>query len=836
MARYSTVYPKAIRQAQMTTQDQDARNHDQLQQALHALEQERTFLRTLIQTIPDLVWLKDPEGVYLGCNQRFEQFFGHPADQILGKRDLDFTTPELAALFRHHDLQAIAKGGHSVNEEWITFACDGHRELLETTKTPMFDCHGALVGVLGIGHDITARKAAEQAIENSERHFHSLFANMSEGVALHELVFADDGTTPVDYRIIDCNPSFERILKLTRDSVIGKLASEAYGTGSAPFLAQYAETALQGTSQRLESEFAPMGMHFEISVVPWGSCGFATLFTDITARKTADRQLRESEHHFRTLANGGSALIWTSALDKGCNYFNEPWLRFTGRTLEAELGFGWASGLHPDDYTHCVDIYNSAFAQRQPFSMEYRLRHADGTYHWLRDDGTPRYDSEGTFLGYIGFCLDITEQKQNAAELRRYREHLEELVQERTVELERAKTAAEAASLAKSAFLANMSHEIRTPLNAITGMTYLIQRSGVSPVQQERLERINIAGQHLLEIINAILDLSKIEAGKFTLETRPLSIASLLRNVHAIMQERPHSPQLVLQSDNQTPAGLNLLGDPTRLQQALLNYASNALKFTDQGHICLRASIAEETGHSVLIRFEVEDTGIGIDPGALPRLFQDFEQADNSTTRQYGGTGLGLAITRKLARLMGGDAGVTSTLGQGSTFWFTARLPRASQQKPAPVTTPETLTEIETRLSHDFCGSQILLVEDEPVNQEFAALLLEEIGLIVDIASNGQDAIHMYGEASYDLILMDVQMPVMDGLEATRRIRAQPVRQVPILAMTANAFLEDEQRCRAAGMNDFVTKPVIPETLFAKLLYWLEKQSHSPDPNHTNPG
>jgi signal transduction histidine kinase/ActR/RegA family two-component response regulator len=393
---------------------------------------------------------------------------------------------------------------------------------------------------------------------------------------------------------------------------------------------------------------------------------------------------------------------------------------------------------------------------------------------------------------------------------------LERLVEKRTEELREARDAAESANLAKSSFIANMSHEIRTPLNAITGMAYLMKKAGISPEQAARLDKIDTAGQHLLEIINAILDLSKIEAGKFTLEETALSLGSIMANVVSMLTERAQAKHLELRVESMAQRDA-LLGDPTRLQQALLNYGANAIKFSDSGVITLRALLDEESAESVVVRFEVQDGGIGIAPEIAARLFSSFEQADSSTTRKYGGTGLGLAITRKLAGLMGGDTGVLSTPGVGSTFWVTARLKKAAGSPHAhPV---ETSSSAEETLLRDYRGRRILLAEDEPVNREIAKMLLEDAGLLPTVAEDGAQALAWAKESVFDVILMDMQMPNMDGLEATRQIRRLPKGStVPIVAMTANAFAEDKARCFEAGMDDFLTKPVDPEALFAVLV------------------
>ena len=408
---------------------------------------------------------------------------------------------------------------------------------------------------------------------------------------------------------------------------------------------------------------------------------------------------------------------------------------------------------------------------------------------------------------------------ESGAALARQRDSLEEVVDARTLDLSLAKEAAEAANRAKTAFLANMSHEIRTPLNAISGMANLIRRGGLSPVQQDRLDKLDAAGKYLLDTINAVLDVSKIEAGKFALDETDVQIDSLFENIRSMLQEKANAKHLRLVTE--LPAlPQRLIGDPTRLQQALLNYASNAVKFTQTGSVTLRAILLEEDAMQVLLRFEVVDTGIGIAPEALARLFNPFEQADKSTTRTYGGSGLGLVITKGIAQAMQGEVGASSAPGQGSTFWFTARLNKGDPLAARPANDPP--CDAEARLRQHFSGRHILLAEDEPINCEIATMMLDEVGLLVTTARNGIEAVEQADRRRYDLILMDMQMPGMDGLEATRRIRAlASCHGVPIVAMTANAFAEDKARCFAAGMDDFISKPIDPASFYRLVLKWL---------------
>jgi len=421
----------------------------------------------------------------------------------------------------------------------------------------------------------------------------------------------------------------------------------------------------------------------------------------------------------------------------------------------------------------------------------------------------------GTLAGAVlSFRQALIDRREAELELISYQRTLEQQVAERTAELAEAKDVAEAASLAKSSFLANMSHEIRTPMNGIVGMANILRREGVTPKQAERLDRIDTSAQHLLSIINDILDLSKIEAGKLMLESTPVEMPRLLSNVISILSERAREKgiELAVHADALPD---HLLGDPTRLQQCLINYVGNAVKFTDRGAVTLRTMLQDESPEAVTVRFEVRDTGVGLPAEVLPRLFAAFEQADTSTTRKYGGTGLGLAITLRLAELMGGSAGAESELGVGSTFWFTARLAKGDPvavRADAPVNAGQ---EIRVR----YAGASVLVVDDEPINREVAIILLEELGLKIDVAGDGAEAVEMARGNAYAAILMDMQMPNIDGLEATRRIRGIRQRDaLPIIAMTANAFAEDKARCLDAGMDDFLVKPFDPEALYGTLL------------------
>ncbi len=460
-----------------------------------------------------------------------------------------------------------------------------------------------------------------------------------------------------------------------------------------------------------------------------------------------------------------------------------------------------------DDFNATATGLARAMADGEQYRQQLEMKRKDGTTFWARWI-VQAVSREDMSLGMVVTVEDISDERQALAEMAEGRRLAEE------------------AARTKADFLANMSHEIRTPMNAVIGLSHLLLNTELSPRQRGYLENVQHAGRHLMGIINDILDFSKIDAGKLTIEDGEFDLAKVLDHVASMLAEKASGKGLRLRTDLPADLPTRLIGDSLRLQQVLLNLGSNAVKFTQQGEVNISAAIVARSPHEVTLRLSVRDTGIGISVVDQGKLFQSFQQADTSTTRKYGGTGLGLMISRRLVELMGGELGVTSKPGRGSTFWFTVRL-AISAALPLEVPAPSATDEANWNLA----GAHVLLAEDNDLNQEVARDLLANAGLTVDVADNGAIAVEMVQRQDYALVLMDMQMPVMDGLAATRKIRALPGREhLPIIAVTANVLEDDRRRCADAGMNDYLAKPIEPAELLLILRRWLPPRPTEPVP------
>ncbi len=430
------------------------------------------------------------------------------------------------------------------------------------------------------------------------------------------------------------------------------------------------------------------------------------------------------------------------------------------------------------------------------------------------------------FLVFRKLQKDIASRRLIINELEQYRGRLEEQVLERTQELALAKDAAVAASQAKSTFLSNISREIRTPMNAIIGWNYLLQQEVAEPKQQGRLVKVGEAANHLLKVFNHMLDLSKIESGQFMLEEGDFSLQTMIDQIVLSLDEQALNKGLRLVVDIDPAVPFQLRADSMRLGQILVNFVRNAIRFSERGDITIRAKVVAEQTLRYMIQIEVQDQGVGLTKAQQENLFCSYSRHLADDARDMGSTGLGLVITRQLATMMGGDVGVRSEPGMGSTFWLTAYMGKISHKILLGGTKALVLDHPSSVLMQRYFGTRLLLVEDDPFNQEVALELLRKVGLLVDLADNGQQAVERVLAGDYALVIMDVQMPVMDGLQATRKIRQlEDKASLPILAMTANATAEDRKLCVDAGMNDYMSKPVDPEVLYSTLLFWLRKKT-----------
>ncbi len=577
-----------------------------------------------------------------------------------------------------------------------------------------------------------------------------------------------------------------RSLELSSDELSSanqKFRDEAHASAQALVALQSAFDAMRKESgQGGESQFADL-----------------VILADQLASLTRDRErirsaLAKSEERFDLAMRGANDGLWDWDLASDTVYFSPRWKAMLGHE-EDEIGPSlneWSSRLHPEDQPATLDALNAHMSgETRHFEATFRFRHRDGHYLWMLSRGMAVRDAEGKPVRMVGTHTDVSAQKQ--AE--------EALIH--------AKEAAEAGSRAKSEFLANMSHEIRTPMNGVLGMINLTLETELTDEQRDYLGMANSSANALLHIINDILDFSKIEAGRLDVHPEPTDIRLMAEELFRLYKHRCDEKGLAFAQQVDVALPVLLLLDPVRVRQVLINLLGNAIKFTHTGGITLEI---KRVGQGV--RFGVRDTGIGIQKDNQATVFQAFTQADSSITRRFGGTGLGLSISSRLVGLMGGLIGLQSELGQGSEFYFMLPIEEPRQSQAAQASSTENALPLVRQLN-------ILLAEDNPINQKLAVTLLAREGHRVSVVDDGEAAVQAVAQGHFDLVLMDMQMPRMSGLEATRQIRADEAARleprIPIMALTANAYDEDRDACLAAGMDAFISKPIRRDTLIATI-------------------
>jgi PAS domain S-box-containing protein len=706
------------------------------------------------------------------------------------------------------EIEAAAAGTQSFDSEYRIVRPDGLVRYMKAAASLKCDPTGRGRRLIGVSFDITERKEAEnKLIEANER-----FAVAAEAASLGfwdlDIEARSARWDDQMFRIFglertDEEPRavrFEHVHTDDRTRVDEEIRDAIAGTRS--FNSEYRIVRPDGRVRHVKSAASlkrdPSGLGGRLIGVSF----------DVTDRKEAESKLTEANERFAVAAEAANLGFWDLDIETGSVRWDDQMFRLFG--VDRREGNNHRVRLkyvHADDLARVEEEMRDAMAGTRSFESEYRIVRPDGRIRHTKAAASLKRDPTGPGGRLIGVSFDITERKE--AELN----------------LEYARDAAEAANRTKSDFLAVMSHEIRTPMNGIMGMNALLLDTDLTPRQRKMGETIRHSADSLLTIIDDILDISKLEAGKFDLEKIGFNLTSMLKGAIDLLAPRAEEKNLSFSADMTGMSRRALYGDPTRLRQILLNLLSNAIKFTEHGDITITVATTDAAEGSARTRFEVKDTGPGVDEEAKRRLFKPFEQADGSITRRFGGTGLGLSICKKLVELMGGEIGITDRAGGGSVFWFEVVLPHAA---PGFDDRSEKSAEGHRRSTAVHYG-RILLAEDNDVNVEVATMILEGAGYAVDVAVDGIRAVDAVSRNSYDLVLMDVQMPKLDGLSATRQIRASERggKRLPIIAMTANAMKEDRRRCIDAGMDDYLSKPLKPALLIETVHLWMDRSKAS---------
>lgn len=895
------------------------------------LRDSRDFISSIVNGVGEVIFKTDAMGHWVFLNAAWSDLTGYSVEQSLGWQTTRLLHPEDAAKAAEA-YPAIVSGELSqiVLEQRFHHASGTVRHI-EVLVQRLADEDGNFAGTVGNIRDVSERVAKDHALAESESRFRRLAETAPVGI----FQAAADG------KLTFVNSVWAERFGMQPEEMLGDGWKSALATGQ-----EYDDDpAFQGFNK-------PGDVRRRVALFRdaqgndlWGEtvnaaefdnegqvCGFVGVLNDITEQRQAHLRLQESERRFQSLANLAPAGIYRTSMDGQCTYVNDAWKELTGLVDGQWEGFGWGNAVHPDDSEWVKKTWAEAVGNGSDLNMEFRWLRPDGTTVWTNTFTAPEHDDAGNISGFIGVAMDVTEQKQAAADLAERKQQLTMLADNATdavlkislegicsyaspsvttlfgipaemligesllerfhpdderetlnafteiaegrrdniilayrtenlikpgqynwmeancgllrdedtgepteiiasirnidktkaleEELRTAKEIAERAVTAKSAFLANMSHEIRTPMNGVIGFTELALAGNLEPDQRENIELIADSGRAMMRLLNDILDMAKIEAGQMTVAAEPLNLRHNLSSSVRLMESvaRAKNIEISLEVDPKLP--LWVKGDAMRVRQVILNLTGNAVKFTEVGKVQVKVSTADkEDGRTFTI--EVSDSGIGIPADRLDQIFEQFTQADDSTSRRYGGTGLGLAISSQLAGMMGGTLTVQSVEGEGSAF--TLELPLVESDPPVSlpaISEPDGDRVLALKL-------RIIVAEDHDINQTLVRNMIENLGHSVEIAADGAEAIMMIKAASltgnpYDLVLMDMQMPVMDGLAATRELRnaGYDSATLPIVALTANAYQDDIEACLAAGMQDHLAKPLRLRNLSSALAKW----------------
>ena len=756
------------------------------------LAQAKEKFSDIFDSITDGVELVSMDGRIVDMNRTDYERMGYTKEEVVGRPISQFSTPDTASRFQEA-IELLAKRGHATFE--TARICRDASVIPLEVSARIVEMDGQNV-LLGISRDITER--ARQEATRAE--LAAIVESSSDAII---------GKT-LDGIITSWNKSAETIYGFSASEVIGKpitlLAHPSNHAEIHAFLERIRDGAevVNYETERIRKDGTPIQIALTLSPIRDASgniTGVSTIARDITEKKRMEDEVRQASIYNRRLIEASPDPLVTISPEGKITDVNEGSTNVTGMQREEMIGTDFSDYFTDPEKARAG--YQQVFSKGYVTDYPLTIRRRDGNLTDVLYNASVYKNEDGKILGVFAAARDVTAQKAAQEELRRYKDHLEEVVQMRTVDLVLARNAADAANRAKSVFLANMSHELRTPLNAILGFSNLMRKDALlRHEQREDLDIINRSGEHLLTLINDVLEMAKIEAGRVELEDSPIDLGVLLRDVSDMMHVRAQEKGLQLLIDQSSEFPRYIRGDAARLRQILINLIGNAVKFTEQGGITLRLGVIANTTEHLLI--EVEDTGIGIKPEDQKKLFEPFVQLGESAMQQ--GTGLGLTITRQYVQLMGGTISFESTPGKGSIFRVKVPLEKIEAHD---VALPECVAARDiTGLVPDQPEYRILIVEDQMESQLLLTQLMKSVGFPVKVAENGARAVEIFQSWQPNLIWMDRRMPVMDGMEATRRIRNLPGgKSVKIVAVTASAFKEQREEMLNCGMDDFVRKP-----------------------------